>query len=92
MHAKRLFSRRQFMRSASKAAGAAWALPYIVPSSVLGQGSVAPSNRITIGCIGVGGHGIARNLRGFLAQEDAQVVAVCDVDSNNLAQARQIVN
>ncbi len=43
-------SRREFLKGV---AGVAVALPVIVPSSVFGAG--APSNRITIGCIGVGG-------------------------------------
>jgi hypothetical protein len=53
--------------------------PYIVPSSVLGKGNnVAPSKRITMGFIGVGGMG-TNNMRAFLNQDDVQVVAVCDV-------------
>jgi len=92
MCAKQFFSRRQFMQNSCKAAGAALAVPYLIPSSVLGKGAVVPSNRITIGCIGVGGHGTGVNLKGFLAQDDAQVVAVCDVDGKNLENARKIVN
>jgi len=42
-------SRRCFM-----AAGAAIAAPYIIPASALGKdGNIAPSNRITIGVIGI---------------------------------------
>ena len=65
-------SRRQLLKSA-----AAISLPTIVPASVFGRD--APSNRITLGFIGVGNHGLGWNLRGFLKFKDAQAVAVCDV-------------
>ncbi len=85
----RTTSRRQFLRYA---AGAALS-PVIVPAGALGRdGLPAPSNRITIGMIGVGGHGTSVNLRGFLAQPDARVLAVCDVDRNRAEEARRLVN
>ncbi|MFB0556101.1 MAG: Gfo/Idh/MocA family protein [Phycisphaerae bacterium] len=83
------FTRRDFLK---KATGVI-AFPYIVPSSALGKaGAVAASKRITIGFIGVGGHGRAVNLKNFLGNADAQVVAVCDVDANNKNIARDMVN
>lgn len=84
-------SRRKFMRSSAQAVSAL-ALPALVDARVLGNSALAPSNRITVGCIGVGGHGTAVNLKGFLAQSDAQVVAVCDVDSQRMENARRLVN
>ncbi len=58
-------------------AGAA-AAPWLVPRAALGgPGKRAPSERIGLGCIGVGGRG-SFLLRAFLPLEDAQVVAVCD--------------
>ncbi len=66
-------SRRQFLRTATSVIAA----PYIVPASVFGQN--APSNRITVGCIGIGNQGAAI-LQRFLKQPDCQVVAVCDVN------------
>jgi predicted dehydrogenase len=42
-------------------------------------------------CIGVGGRG-KQNLRNFLGHGVCRVVAVCDVNANRLAEARQIVN
>src|SRR4030042_4986777 len=93
MNMRQRVTRREFFRRTAGVAGSALALPYIVPSAALGKaGAVAPSNRITIGFIGVGGHGIDMNLRTFLGQPDAQAVAVCDVDSNNMNKARDIVN
>ena len=45
------FTRREFLKSTALAS-ATLALPTIVPSTVFGQG--APSNRITMGLIGMG--------------------------------------
>jgi predicted dehydrogenase len=84
-------SRREFLRRGGLAAMAATSLPVIVPSSALGlNGSVAPSNRITMASIGVGGQGTA-NMRAFLSQPDVQLVAVCDVDQTHRAKAKQAV-
>jgi len=73
-------SRRRFLGSVVPVAGA-FAVPMVVPCSVLGaEGSVAPSNRITVGMIGVGRQVLAYNLPYFVSQPDAEVVALCDVD------------
>lgn len=42
--------------------------------------------------IGVGSHGTNVNLKSFLSQEDAQVIAVCDVDNQRLLRAGFMVN
>jgi len=84
--------RRAFLKNAA-AATAGLAFPYVVRSSALGKaGTVAPGNRITVGMIGGGSHGTETNLRAFLAQPDAVVLAVCDVDSQRRIRAREIVN
>jgi len=81
------------LKRAAGTSAAAVGFPYLVRSSALGNaGSVAPSERITVGFIGTGGHGIGMNLKSFLAQSDAQAVAVCDVDPVNLKQGRDTVN
>ncbi len=70
-------SRRRFLKRAAGTAAVA-AFPYIVPSSALGKAdAVAPSNRITVGCIGTGGMGRG-DMGLFLQLPDAQIVAVCD--------------
>jgi predicted dehydrogenase len=78
-------SRRVFLRK-SIAAGAACALPFVVPSLVFGEN--APSNRITIGVIGAGIQGIL-NLRAFSSKPGARVIAVCDVDLMRREEARK---
>lgn len=78
------------MLGATAAGAAAMACPTIVPSSVFGKD--APSNRITMGFIGVGGHGLGYNLNHFLKHKDAKVLAVCDVFKSRREKAKQYVN
>ena len=86
-------SRRSFIRRTASTACFAAVAPQIVPSSVLGaNGQTAPSNRITVGFIGTGSHGVGWNLGPYLRHKDAQVVAVCDVDDGHLIRAQETVN
>ncbi len=72
-------TRRSILKGAAAAVGAI-GFPYIVPASVLGgQGRIAPSERLTLGFIGVGGMGF-NHVRRFTQRPDVQTVAVCDVD------------
>src|ERR1043166_1016706 len=77
-------SRRAFLKNAAVAAAA----PYMVPASVFGKHS--PAERITMGLIGCGGQGNS-DMGGFLGMADVQVVAVCDVDSNNVEKTKKRV-
>ncbi len=92
MAKKEALSRREFLKNTMVISTGALAIPSIVPGTVLGKnGAVAPSNRIVLGCIGVGGMGTG-NMRSFLELEDVRVVAVCDVDGNHLTRAKGIVD
>jgi predicted dehydrogenase len=86
-----LTSRRAFLKQA--AAGAALVgAPLVIPSSALGaDGAVAPSNKITLGCIGVGGQGTG-NMRSFLGINEARVVAVCDTYEDRRKRAKGLVD
>ncbi|MGO9201234.1 MAG: Gfo/Idh/MocA family protein [Limisphaerales bacterium] len=71
-------SRRQFMLTGGAVAGAF----AIVPRHVLGgPGFVAPSEKITLACIGFGTQAI-REIGAILASPEVQVVAVCDVEKD----------
>jgi myo-inositol 2-dehydrogenase/D-chiro-inositol 1-dehydrogenase len=80
-------TRRQFLKG-SAAVGTALLGTTIVPASVFG--AEAPSNRITFGFIGVGrmGSGDMREILGF---KQAQIIAVCDLDSNRVENAKKTV-
>jgi len=69
-------NRREFLSGAAAAAASFT----IVPRRVIGgAGFVAPSDRITLACVGFGTQAI-REIGGILASPDVEVVAVCDVD------------
>ncbi len=78
-------SRRQFLA----AAGAAIAVPTLIPSRVLGQH--APSGRVALGVVGWGMQGPG-NTDQFLNIKDCQVVAACDLDQTHLDQAVGTIN
>jgi predicted dehydrogenase len=93
------FSRRQFLRQSASVLGAAVAAPAFLPASALGRdGATAPSERINMGFIGLGGQGSGHLLGGawtyvpggYIARPDVQVLAVCDVrkERRDPAQAR----
>ena len=65
--------------------------PMLLPARALALDGSAPSNKITIGCIGVGGMG-SGNLGSFLGLDDVRVVAVCDVNRGAAEGARRRVN
>jgi hypothetical protein len=70
-------NRREFLTGAAAAATFT-----IVPRRVLGgPGYVAPSDKITLACVGFGTQAI-REIGGILASPEVEVVAVCDVDKD----------
>jgi predicted dehydrogenase len=82
-------TRREFLKGAGAVALAA---PTLIGGSALGlEGRPPPSGRITMASIGLGGEGLGNNTRAFLGQSDAQVLAVCDVDSAHLAEGKKVV-
>jgi predicted dehydrogenase len=86
-------SRREFLgRSAATTAAVAVAFPTVIPASALGaDGKPSPSNRITMGCIGIGGMGTG-NMHSFLGQSDCQIIAVADTDKDHAAGAKKAID
>ena len=95
-------NRRNFLKKSTAAAISTLSFPYLIPASALGRNNyIPPSDRITMGCIGLGGKG-THNMRTFLNFKEVQVVALCDVEraSSNyhdgstagLEPAKQIVD
>jgi predicted dehydrogenase len=70
-------TRRRFLATAT-AAGAAWAVPTLVPARALGRdGAVAANDRIIVGGIGLGRRG-TYVLGCFLPEPDVHFVAISD--------------
>ncbi|MBE7559307.1 Gfo/Idh/MocA family oxidoreductase [bacterium] len=84
-------SRRAFMQSSAAALGTL-AAPAFIPATALGRdGAVPPSERIVMGCIGLGSQG-SYDMQAFLYQSDVEVVAVCDVETeSNLYYGGQVL-
>jgi predicted dehydrogenase len=78
-------NRRDFVKSSS-AAVAAMGLPSIVPAAAFGA-----NDKITLGCIGVGGMGTG-NMKSFLALDGCRVVAVCDAYKDRQEKAKGLVD
>jgi predicted dehydrogenase len=76
-------SRREFCRRAAAATVMA-GFPTILPSSVFGKD--APSNRITMGFIGMGLQ-MAGHHSAMLGRDNVQVLAVCDVSRKKREEA-----
>lgn len=84
-------TRRRFLARAAQT-GSLLILPQFVPARALGRdGAVAPSQRIVLGAIGIGGRG-QEDLRHFLEQPDVQFVAICDVRQERRQAVKQMAD
>jgi predicted dehydrogenase len=83
-------NRRTFLKRSTFGTLGAFAIPHIVPSYL--TGSRSPGNRINIGVIGIGRQTVSPNIPQFLKSDNAQIVAVCDVDSWRLGNGLKQVN
>ncbi len=72
-------SRREFLRGAARTVAAFT----IVPRHVFGMGATPPSDKLNIGCIGIGGQG-GGNVD---AVRGENLVALCDVDTRRAARS-----
>ena len=91
--AGRGISRREALATTARGVGGAAlaaGFPAIVPSSVFGAS--APGSRINVGAIGTGRISRGHDLPGIWKHEQAQIVAVCDLDSRRMEDARTLVN
>lgn len=84
-------TRRQFLKNSAGAAVGILTAPYFIPATALGKGgAVAPGEKVTMACIGVGWQGTS-NMENFLREPDVEIVAVCDIDDDHLQNAKTIV-
>jgi len=84
-------TRREFLRSAVRA-GAAAALPAIVPAAVLGKnGAVPPSEKVLVGGIGLRGRGMG-DLKWLMGEPDVQFLAICDLQKKQRLTVKTFVD
>jgi len=82
-------TRRNFLKQSLSAGLGLFAVPTIIPASVLGKN--APSKRINIGAIGTGRISRDHDMPGVLKYDSARIIAVSDLDANRLADAKKYV-
>ena len=91
---KQTVSRREFVKTAVKgsivSSMAMSGFPSIVPASVFGKN--APGNQINVGAIGTGRISRDHDLPNIWRYDDARIIAVCDVDSKRVEDAKRLVN
>jgi predicted dehydrogenase len=87
---RRSFLGQSLMASGTLLAGPSVGFPTIVPASVLGPN--APSNRINIGAIGTGRISRDHDMPGVWKHDNTRIIAVCDVDSRRVQEAKTLVN
>ena len=77
------FNRRKFIRDAAITSAGF----FIIPRHVLGRGFIAPSDKLNIAGIGVGGKGTS-DLTEFAKSPKVNIVALCDVDDRQAKTSR----
>lgn len=91
---KNAVNRRDFLRTTAKGAVASGlmvsAFPTIVPASVFGKN--APSNQINVAALGTGRISRDHDMPNVWKHDQARIIAVCDLDSNRVNDAKKLVN
>ncbi len=81
-------NRRIFIKNSAIVTAGAMVLPTIIPSCAKGA-----NDKITIGMIGTGDHGMHWNFKNYQRIKDkCQVIAICDVDKVRMMSAKEVVN
>ena len=75
-------SRRTFLKSSSA----------VVLPAIIGRSALAANEQITLGCIGLGIHGLGWNMNAFLKIPEARIIAVCDTYADRTENGRKKVN
>jgi len=84
-------NRRKFLQTAA-AASAAISVPTFIPAHVLGKdGAVAPSNKHTLGVIGIGPR-CTYDLKAMMELPDVKCVAIADVQKSRREKGKELVD
>ena len=82
-------NRRDFL--STTAAVAATSTPYLISSKVLGGQATSPSEKITLGVVGIGPR-CTYDLKSMLQLPDVQCVAISDVQQSRRAAGKKLVD
>ena len=77
-------NRKEFLKNTTLAAAGF----FIVPRHVLGRGFIAPSDRLIVAGVGVGGKGES-DIMNFYKSGKAEIAFLCDVDDRRSANSRK---
>lgn len=92
MRGNTTLSRRGFLKAGVVAGALTAGFPTIIPASAIGRGRrAAPSERVVIGCIGVGDRGTYL-MGSALQQPDVQIRAVADVKRDRREAAKAAID
>lgn len=81
--------RRNFIKKTSTASAATFLAPTILPSGIFGK--TTANKKINIGQIGCGRIARDHDMPGVMQYDNARLIAVCDVDSNRMKDAKKLV-
>ena len=81
--------RRNFIKKTSTTSAATFLAPTILPSGIFGK--TTANKKINIGQIGCGRIAREHDMPGVMQYDNARLIAVCDVDSNRMKDAKKLV-
>jgi len=81
--------RRNFIKKTSATSAATFLAPTILPSGIFGK--TTANKKLTIGQIGCGRIARDHDMPGVMQYDNARLIAVCDVDSNRMKDAKKLV-
>jgi len=81
--------RRSFIKKVSATTTITFLAPSILPSGIYGR--TKANNKINIGQIGCGRIARSHDMPGVMQYDNARLIAVCDVDTNRMKDAKKLV-
>ncbi|QDV70974.1 Inositol 2-dehydrogenase [Rosistilla carotiformis] len=84
-------ARRQFLKRSAATSAMVAAAPWVVSPQALGKTRVAPSDKISLGVIGIGPR-CTYDLKSMLTLDDVQVVAVADVQESRRVAGKKLID
>ncbi len=81
--------RRKFIKNTITSSAGAFIIPTILPSNIFGK--TRANGKINVGQIGCGRIARGHDMPGVMQHDAARLIAVCDIDSNRMKDAKKLV-